>query len=400
MKKHVERNIFADRICIVICVLLALAVFFLSFVGECRLAEIYECLAVANSLANDYDRQAHQLVATYNLTNNLRGSALSTRLAGVCLLFRACDGTLMQNALPLVTQAGFTGAFLLTSEALPGDEGCIDIADYTALLSAGWQTVLGGGGELSGSEAATALERYISSTARLMEQRGIALPHIYYSDVADISEACLEVLGEHGIRVVIQGGHDTEQTDRYLGRWWGDMYICGSVTIQDATSHVQLSVYDAGLVGGSMVITTRRITDEDSDPALDCSTVKLGQCLEWLRDAYSVYGFHVIGFDRLYSEKYSSYEQLRTLIGDYETPEQYLSELSRRILELSDLSTDIVEQQYRPLTNGYTLHDFADFVSDHELAQIFELISLRRETTRLYRKNSDSVTAQDYVTDT
>lgn len=374
--------------------------FFLSFVGECRLAEIYECLAVANRMANDYDKEAHQLVATYNLTNNLRSNALSTRRAGVCLLFRASDVTLMQNALPLVKQAGFTGAFLLTAESLPGDEGCIGVADYAALLSAGWQAALGGGGRLSEPESAAALERYISSTAALMEKRGIALPQIYYSDFAGISDACLDVLGAHGMRVVIQGGHDTEQTNRYLGQWWGDMYICGSVTLQDATSHVQLSVYDAGLVGGSMVITTRRITDEDADPDLDCSTVKLWQCLEWLRDAYNIYGFHVIGFERLYSEKYSAYEQLRALIGDCETPDQYMSELSRRILELSDLSTDIIEQQYRPLANGYTLTNFFDFVSNHELSQIFELISRRRETTRLYRKEPDNVTAQDYVIET
>lgn len=400
MKTKRDNLIQAKRACITICVLLAFVVAFLLFVGECRLAEMYECLNAENGQMRLYYKESFQLLGLRNNIKNLAADRSSGR-AAVTLLLRQPDSALMQNAYPLIKQFGYTGSFMVTGDTLPGTSGGLSLSDYGKLISAGWRVVLGGdgGADLSDESAAGNFRRYITDVKFSLAQQGFAPPQVYYLEQADAAELCLQVLAEQGIRIVIQGFQPELQSYRYTGKWWHGMFFCGSATLQNNKSKVQESVYYAGLDGGAMVVTTRRVTDEAADDALDCSLQKLRICLEWFRDAHSEYGFHITGFDGLYSEKYSAYEKLLAEIAGYDSLEAYIEELDGQLSDISYRMADLMSRMYASVPSPYGLDDFVHFCSTHSLRQIFTLIRDNHRAIRYfrqYRSDMDSQYTNEY----
>lgn len=391
MRKTIGTTEKVNRICRSMCGPLALIAAFLMFVGECRLAEMYEYMQEAVSAVSQYSSESRRLVEQYNQVANLKSQALSTRRSNVCILFRSADQTLLQNAYPILKERGYTGAVVLTGDTLPGQGGELSLDEYKMLISAGWQTVLGGSGgaDLTLPSAAERFEQYISGTIAAMSKLGLVAPTVYYLEAANAADACLHVLSRHGITVVVQGCDADAQANRYLGKWWGGMYFCGSETLQSATSHVQLSIYESALVGGSMIVTTRRVTDIGADDALDCSISKFYQCLDWFYEEHDTYGFSVVSFDRLYSDKYAAYERLLVMTAGYDSPDQYLEAVTQQLSELSRTTSGIVKQIYAPMTEDYTLSDFFRFTSTHEPQQVLELIKQRREGVQLEGRITD-----------
>ncbi len=387
MRRKTETPIAVRRACRIVCVLLAFATVLLFFAGECRLAQIFECLSAEDETVRQYYLESLRLLSRHNLVSNLcHGKYSQSGSASVCLLIRRPDGALMRNAYPLINQFGYTGAFLLTGDTLPGTPGNLSVAEYSSLTSSGWRAVLGGTGgvDISRPDSADAFRAYISDVTKSLTQRGFDPPQVYYLEQHDASEDCLRVLGEQGVRVVIQGYAAEKQSERYTGKWWSGMYFCGSVTLQNDTSNVQESVYYAGLGGGSMVVTTRRVTDEGADNALDCSPDKLRTCLEWFRDDHNTYGFHITGLGGLYSEKYRAYERLLIATAGYDTPEAYLDELDVQLFEISRETAELIGQLYEPANKPYTPGEFFSFVTSHSPREIFALITGYRRLNRDY----------------
>lgn len=378
MKKTIRSSTLSNRACLVLCVILALALLFMMFVGECRLAEIYECLSAGREDVRQHLVAEQRLRNQYNLASNYSNS--TTAISGkapIFMLFLAADSSLIQNAAPIMAQYGYTGAFLVGGST--PDAG-LSHSGLKALTDAGWQTVLGGSGnvDLRQDSSAEAFGQYISSVRQQLSLRGLPAPASYYLEEPDISDACLEQLSKMGFHLVIQGYAEARQIDRYTGRWRYDMYFCGSATLRNVDSHIQLAVSEAGQRSGSMVVKTRRVTDSEADDSLDSSTERLHQCLTWFDEGSNRYNFEVSTPEGMYSDKHGDCHRLLELSAGYDTPEEYIAALKQSIEQSSRETADIIGKLHQSIPSPYQFEDFVRFVSSHTPGELIQLMRDRR----------------------
>lgn len=399
MKHSVRTSIITTHVCRTVCVLLVLATLFLMFAGECHVAQIYECLSDVNAAVREQYIAQQRLLTDYTRVSNLQnGIDPQSAAAPVSLLFLVTDRTLTDNAYPLVSGYGFTGAFVLTGDTMIGGDDGPSASELDALISDGWCAVLGGdgGADISAESGAVALDRYLTDTLARLTAQGLPAPQTYYLEHPDICDECLDVLRRHGITTIIQGADPALQKNRFTGCWRGGIYFCGSSALHNLTSHVQESVYNAGLQSGAMTVTVRRVTDNEAGTAsgtvsdtaspdpLDCTAEKLLLCLDWFAEDSRTYGFHVTGLDGLRAQKQLTYERILELTAGYNTPDDYLSDTAQRLSEIGTNIAQLITAAYEPVSHGFSWGSFFDFLAAHTPGEIFGLIRGYRSNRRFY----------------
>lgn len=380
---------------IAVCLVLVLSIAFLYFYHLCNYAWICVNIETGIGSVEELYKSGNDILTKRNRLQNLaRANGLSD--AAVMLCFDSSGEGLYDRTYPLVKSYGFKGAFVLRDGAVPGDSGVMTVAQCSALLADGWEIVLGGtgGADLSSDSGATAFGRYLDSFGARLAAAGIAMPAVYYSD-ADCSAACFDVLERHGIKVVIRNAAYTSDKRLYSGGWDGKLYICGSNTIQNNASDIQLSVFNASQSGGSVVIMTRNVTDTGADNALDCSVTKYKTCLEWLKSYGSYYGFVMSGFAGMHEDKLAAAELLRVELDGAGTVDEQLETLNALLWENTLEICRSMESSYAPVADGFGLDDLFDFCSSYSIPELIQVLGkydrIRRESS-----HESDITYSDY----
>lgn len=228
---------------LVLCVALAGLLAFLLWQEEQKKREtqllysqMEEELRPLNVEMYDLEKELESLEKKYNSEQQGMGS--------VVFLFTDLSEIIYTDIYPQMQECGFTGVLCLSSDCIPGNDGCLSQLQFEELVSAGWSCCLVW-------EENMEFEEWLASCQELENAAGIRQPDTVYT-VSDTYSSDLDsFFEEQGFSAVIH--HGEEDLPLILADSEAGIWHPGAVGwIQDGASSLLAS---AAAQGGNLVFT-------------------------------------------------------------------------------------------------------------------------------------------------
>lgn len=255
---------------------------------------------------------------------------------GMCyivLFFDNITPNLMSDVYPLVSKYGYSATAVMTNLQTPGDEGCISMEEYNALVSAGWDFAIGTGDlELSLDNGEKELAKYINDYKVKLEEKGIPMPGTFCFDAKEYEERYDSLLWENGFKIVRHFGEAGNKFSRSAVE--GRIYHLGSGVLCTGPTTMKADIGEAIVYNYSYSATTRYVKRESQDENLDCTHSKYTQMLDYL------VGTPVVNATALYNEKIKALSLSADYIEAFNTE---MTEMEDRLEKIKTELKTIVE---------------------------------------------------------
>ncbi len=198
--------------------------------------QMEEALRPLNVKMYDLEKELESLEKAY--TNQYQG------MGSVIFLFTDLDEIIYTDIYPQMKEYGFTGVLCLSSDDLPGRDGCLSQSQFKELLDAGWTCCLVWQEDMGSEE-------WLAACREMEEEAGVERPDTVYTVSETYSGRLDSFLEEQGFSAIVH--HGEEELPLILSDSEEGIWHPGAVAwLQDGASSLLAS---ATSQGGNLIFT-------------------------------------------------------------------------------------------------------------------------------------------------